>query len=42
VTHHEVGASVGIGYTVPVRLDVTARLTDDPAVVVGVGIARLF
>ena len=42
VAHHEVGASVGLGYTVPVRLDVTYRLTDGPGVVVGVGLARLF
>ena len=42
VVHHEVGASVGLGYAVPVRLDVTYRLTDGPGVVVGVGLARLF
>ena len=42
VVHHEVGASLGLGYSVPVRLDVTYRLTDGPGVVVGVGLARLF
>jgi hypothetical protein len=42
VVHHEVGASLGLGYTVPLRLDVTYRLTDGPGVVVGVGLARLF
>ena len=42
VVHHEVGASLGLGYAVPVRLDVTYRLTDDPGVVFGVGLARLF
>ena len=42
VVHHEVGGSLGFGFTVPLRLDVTYRLTDDPGVVVGVGIARLF
>lgn len=42
VVHHEVGASVGLGYTLPIRLDVTYRLTDGPGVVVGVGLARLF
>ena len=42
VVHHEVGASLGLGYTVPVRLDVTYRLTDGPGVVVGFGLARLF
>ena len=42
VVHHEVGASVGLGYVAPIRLDVTYRLTDDPGVVVGFGLARLF
>ena len=42
VAHHEVGASLGLGYTVPVRLDVTYRLTDGPGVVLGLGLARLF
>lgn len=42
VVHHEVGASLGLGYSIPVRLDVTYRLTDDPGVVVGIGLARLF
>ncbi len=42
VVHHEVGASLGLGYTLPVRLDVTYRLTDDPGVVFGIGLARLF
>ncbi|WP_412063621.1 DUF5686 family protein [Rubrivirga sp. IMCC45206] len=42
VVHHEVGASLGLGYTVPLRLDATYRLTDDPGVVVGVGLTRLF
>ena len=42
VVHHEVGASVGVGYTVPVRLDVSYRLSDGPGVVVGFGLARLF
>ena len=42
VVHHEVGASLGLGYAAPVRLDVTYRLTDDPGVVVGFGLARLF
>ena len=41
VVHHEVGASLGLGYTVPLRLDVTYRLTDGPGVVVGIGLARL-
>ncbi|MGB3544432.1 DUF5686 family protein [Rubrivirga sp.] len=42
VVHHEVGASIGAGYAIPLRLDVTYRLTDDPGFVVGFGIARLF
>ncbi len=42
LAHHEVGASLGVGYTLPVRLDVTYRLTDDPGVVFGFGLARLF
>ena len=42
VVHHEVGGSLGLGYTVPLRLDVTYRLTDDPGVVFGLGLARLF
>ena len=40
--HHEVGLSLGLGYSVPVRLDVTYRLTDGPGLVVGFGVARLF
>ena len=42
VVHHEVGASLGLGYAAPVRLDATYRLTDDPGFVFGVGLARLF
>ena len=42
VVHHEVGTSVGFGYALPVRLDVTYRLTDDPGFAIGVGLARLF
>ncbi len=42
LVHHEVGASVGFGFEVPLRLDVTYRLTDGPGAVVGVGVARLF
>ncbi len=42
LVHHEVGGSLGLGYTVPLRLDVTYRLTDGPGVVVGVGVARVF
>ena len=42
VVHHEVGASLGLGYALPVRLDVTYRLTDGPGVVFGFGLARLF
>ena len=42
VVHHEVGASLGLGYTVPVRLDATYRLTDGPGLVFGFGLARLF
>ncbi|WP_412067172.1 DUF5686 family protein [Rubrivirga sp. IMCC43871] len=42
VVHHEVGASLGLGYTVPLRVDVTYRLTDDPGVVPGVGLTRVF
>ncbi|WP_420454169.1 carboxypeptidase-like regulatory domain-containing protein [Rubrivirga sp.] len=42
LVHHEVGASLGLGFNVPLRLDVTYRLTDGPGVVVGAGIARLF
>ena len=33
---------MGLGYIVPLRLDVTYRLTDDPGVVFGFGLARLF
>ena len=42
VVHHEVGASVGLGYVAPVRLDLTYRLTDEPGLVFGFGVARLF
>ncbi len=41
VVHHEIGVSLGVGYTVPVRLDATYRLTDTPGVVVGFGLTRL-
>jgi len=39
--HHEVGASLSLGYFFPVRIDVTQRL-DEPGTFVGFGIARLF
>ena len=39
--HHEVGASLSLGYLLPVRIDVTQRL-DEPGTFVGFGIARLF
>ncbi|MEM0962292.1 MAG: hypothetical protein AAGK21_07155, partial [Bacteroidota bacterium] len=40
--YHEVGVSLGLGYSAPVRLDMTYRLSEDSGVVIGVGVARLF